>query len=186
MLYPQAGIGSICQCSTTTVNSDRNTTDQITHPHSQTSPEQSISRVHIRSRIYIVGIHKSKLRRKDDRHDDAVNGDHFTENDGDQILRSNARSFDSTSNNGGTCDKDTPSQDLSWTSDELGRGVCTMLLQQLTILCTIQYPYLPMRMVIHLRGIVRTAPIVNLHRLPICQHWTYVESFSIACEEHIY
>lgn len=66
------------------------------------------------------------------------------------------------------------------------RGVCTMLLRQLIIQCTIRCLNPPTHMAIHLPRIVRTVPNVNLQSFLVCRLRTYVESLSVASEEHIW
>jgi hypothetical protein len=92
----QAGVSSISKRSTATVDTDRNTTDQVAHADQETGPEQSETSVVVAARS--CGI----------RADDTVNGDDFAENDGDQVLCSDSGSLDTTTEDRGTGDEDTP------------------------------------------------------------------------------
>lgn len=89
--HSQARVGSIRQCSTTSVDSDGDTAYQIAHADRDSRPEQGIAGVHIRPRVQVISIDWAELRGKDDRHDNAVDRHDFAENNRDQILRPDAR-----------------------------------------------------------------------------------------------
>lgn len=61
----------------------------------------------------------------------------------------------------------------------------TKLLLRLIILCRGLCLNLPRRAVIRLQGIVRPIPNVNLHSNRVSKRRTYIESLSVASEEHI-
>jgi hypothetical protein len=104
----QAGVSSISKRSTATVDTDRNTTDQVAHADQETGPEQSETSVVVAARSCSIRADRGHLCRKDNGHDDTVDGDDFAENDGDQVLCSDSGSLDTTTKDRGTGDEDTP------------------------------------------------------------------------------
>lgn len=106
--HVQRGISSISECSTASVDTDGNTAHQVTHADSQTCPEQRKTRVVSLGVVQLSALDASQLRREDDGHDDTVDGHDFAKDDGDQVLGSDAGSADTTADNGGAGDKDTP------------------------------------------------------------------------------
>lgn len=95
----QARVRRICQSCTTSVDTDRDTTDQIACAHCDTSPEECIARVIIAAGEDLVALDEIEFRRKHDSHDNSVDSDDFTENNRDQVLRPNPWSFDTTADN---------------------------------------------------------------------------------------
>jgi hypothetical protein len=95
----QTWIRSIRQSSTASINAHRYATHQIAHSHCQASPEQRIPSIVIASRVECISFHYTKFGREYNGHDDAVDGYNFAENDGDQVLRANAGSFDTSTEN---------------------------------------------------------------------------------------
>jgi hypothetical protein len=104
----QARISSIGKRSTATVDTNRNTTDQVASADQQTRPEQGETSVVVAARSCGVRADRSHLCRKDNGHDDTVDGDDFTENDRDQVLCSDSGSLDTTTENRRTGNEDTP------------------------------------------------------------------------------
>lgn len=105
----QGRISSICQCCTTSIDTDRHTTDQVAHADGQSCPEQGVPGEVVGARVKLLGVRNVlELRGEDDGHDDAVNGNDFAENDGDQVLRSYPRCLDTTTDDGDTSSEDTP------------------------------------------------------------------------------
>ena len=94
-LHSQARIRSIRQRSTTPIDPHANPTDQITHPDRDARPEECVASILIRARQHGRFIHGFQLGGEDDGHDDAVDGDDFAEDDGDKVLGSDPRRFDS-------------------------------------------------------------------------------------------
>ena len=92
----QAGVSSISKGSTTTVDTNRNTADQVASANQETRPEQGETSVVVAARSCGVRADRGHLCRKDNGHDDTVDGDDFAENDGDQVLCSDSGSLDTT------------------------------------------------------------------------------------------
>ena len=109
----QARISSISERSTATVDTNRNTADQVASADQQTRPEQGKSSVVVAARSCGIRANRGHLRREDDGHDNTVNGDDFAENDGDQVLCSDSGSLDTSSENRGAGNEDTPVQFVS-------------------------------------------------------------------------
>lgn len=104
----QGRIRSISQRSATTVDADRDTTDQVAASDGETSPEQCEAGV-VGLRIEngsLVDV--SDLGGEDDGHDDSVDGDDLAEDDGDQVLGSDPRRLDTGTENRRTGDEYTP------------------------------------------------------------------------------
>jgi hypothetical protein len=107
--YSQCRVRSICQRRATSVDAYANTADQVTHSHSQSSPEQGVSGEHVGRSVYLLNVGElGQLGGEDDGHDDAVDGDDFAENDGDQVLRSYPRCLDTSTENGDAGGPDSP------------------------------------------------------------------------------
>lgn len=95
----QSCICCIGQRSSTTVDADSDTANQVAASHSKTSPEERESGV-VGLGIKDGGfINVSDLGGEDDGHDDSVNGDDLAEDDGDQVLCSNSRRLDTSTEN---------------------------------------------------------------------------------------
>ena len=104
----QAGVSSVSKRSTTAVDANRDTADKVASADQQTRPEQGETSVVIAARFCGVRADRGHLCRKDDGHNDTVDGDDFAENDGDQVLCSDSGSLDTTSEDRGAGNKDTP------------------------------------------------------------------------------
>lgn len=96
-VYSQAWIRRVCQRGTRTVDSNRNTTNQITHSDRQSRPEQRKPRIIVRARVQRITLHTVEFRAEDNGHDDTVDSDDFAEDNRDQVLCANTWCFDSAS-----------------------------------------------------------------------------------------
>lgn len=109
----QSRIRGIGEGSSTAVDADGNTADQVAASDSQTSPEQGEAGV-VGLAVGgqpVIGV--ADLGGEDDGHDDAVDGDDLTEDDGDQVLGSDSRRLDTGTEDGRARDEDTPSRQES-------------------------------------------------------------------------
>lgn len=106
----QAGIGSVGESSATTVNTHGDTANQIAESHSDATPEECIPRIVVALGVDLALGHRVELRGVDDRHDDAVNSHDFAENDGNQVLGSDSGCSNTTTNDRGACEEDTPAR----------------------------------------------------------------------------
>jgi hypothetical protein len=107
--YSQCRVRSIGQRRATSVDAYTNTADQVAHSHSQSSPEQGITGEHVGRRVYLLNVVElGELGGEDDGHDDAVDGDDFAENNGDQVLRSYPGCLDTSTEDGDTSGPDSP------------------------------------------------------------------------------
>lgn len=105
----QCRVGGVCQSRATPVDAYTDTANQVAHSNSQASPEQRVSGENVGRRVDLFDVVElGELGGEDDGHDDAVNGDDFAENDGDQILGSYPRRLNTSSENGNTCRPDSP------------------------------------------------------------------------------
>lgn len=103
------GVCSICQRSATSVDAHRDAANQVAHAHGQASPEEGISAKVVVSRVELLRVgHLGQLGGEDDGHDDAVDGDDFAEDDGDQILGSYPGRLDAATDNGHARGEDAP------------------------------------------------------------------------------
>ena len=91
LINSQAWIRGISQRCTAAIDSNRNTANEVTHPHRQPSPEERKARVEVSARVNIVAIDWAKLCRKYNCHNDPVDGDNFAKNDRYQVLRPYSR-----------------------------------------------------------------------------------------------
>lgn len=106
--HVQRGVSSICERSTAPVDTDGDTADQVAHADGQAGPEQREARVVGLGVVQLSALDAGQLGGEDDGHDDAVDGDDFAEDDGDQVLGSDARGADATADDGGAGYEDTP------------------------------------------------------------------------------
>jgi hypothetical protein len=104
----QRGISSIGQSSTTTVDTNGNTADKVAHADCDTRPEEGISGVVGVGGVELGARDILDLLREDDGHDDAVDGDDLTEDDGDQVLGSDAGGLNTTTENRRAGNEDAP------------------------------------------------------------------------------
>jgi hypothetical protein len=108
-MHLQGRIRSICEGCTTSVDTHADTANQVAHAHGEPSPEQRIAGEDVGGRVDLLDVvDLVELRGKDDGHDDAVNGDDFAEDDGDQVLCSDPGCFDTSTQNGYTCCPNSP------------------------------------------------------------------------------
>jgi hypothetical protein len=146
----QGRIRSICQRSTTSVDADTDTADQIAHSDRQSRPEQRISGVVVTRRVYIISRYWWDLGGKDDGHDDAVDSDDFAEDNGDEIFGPDSRCLYATADDGGTGDENAPIVIVRF---RLWYCICRRCALRIRTrqrrrrigLCRGQCPYLPMR-----------------------------------------
>jgi hypothetical protein len=96
----QSGISSIGQRSAASVDADSHTTDQVAHADSDTGPEERVTRVVAVGGICGLTLERVDLGGEDDGHDDAVDGDDFAEDDGDEVLGANPRGPHASAENG--------------------------------------------------------------------------------------
>lgn len=96
--YKQRGIRCIRQCGTASVDTDRDTADQIARAHRESSPEKRVSGVVAAAREDVILGDKVEFRREDDRNDDTVDRNDFAEDDGDQVLGPDSGCFHSAAN----------------------------------------------------------------------------------------
>ncbi|KAI6759710.1 hypothetical protein HG530_010390 [Fusarium avenaceum] len=98
----------IGQSSTTTVDTNGNTADKIAHADCDTRPEEGISGVVGLGGVELGASDVLDLLREDDGHDDAVDGDDLTEDNGDQVLGSDAGGLNTTTENRRAGNEDAP------------------------------------------------------------------------------
>lgn len=109
-LDEECRVRGVSQGRTTAVDAHRNTTDQIADAHGQTRPEQSEAGVVCLGVVQLLALDAVQLGRKDDGHDDAVNGDDLAEDDGDEVLGSDAGGADTATDDRGSSDEDAPAK----------------------------------------------------------------------------
>jgi len=107
-LDEQARISSVSKRSTATVDTNRNTADQVASADQKTRPEQGETSVVVAARSCSIRTDRGHLCRKDNGHDDTVDGDDFAEDNRDQVLCSDSGSLDTTTEDRGTGNEDTP------------------------------------------------------------------------------
>lgn len=106
----QARISGISKGSTATIDTNRDTADQIASADQKTRPEQGETSVVVAARSCGIRADRGHLCRKDNGHDDTIDSDDFAENDGDQVLCSDSGSLDTTTEDRGTGNEDTPGE----------------------------------------------------------------------------
>ena len=105
----QSGISSIGQSGATSVDSNRDTANQVAHADCETSPEQRVASEVVGAGVELLSIRdRLHLGGEDDGHDDAVDGHDFAEDDGDQVLGSYPRRLDTSTHDGHTGCPDSP------------------------------------------------------------------------------
>lgn len=93
----QRWISSIGQSSTTAINANTDSTNQIAHPDQYARPEQGIACERVAATVYGIRRDRCELRGEDNGHDNSVDCHDFTEDDGDQVLRPYAWRLDTSS-----------------------------------------------------------------------------------------
>lgn len=96
----QCRISGIGQSSSTAVDTNSNTADQIATSNSDTCPEQRKTGVVSLSVVDNSFVNIANLRGENDGHDDTVDGNDFAEDDRNQVLGSDSRSLDSGTEDG--------------------------------------------------------------------------------------
>lgn len=112
-IHIQSGISSISQGRATSVDTNGDTANQVAHADCETSPEQRVASEVVGAGVELLSIRdRLHLGGEDDGHDDAVDGNDFAENDGDQVLGSYPGSLDTTTDDGHTSCEDAPAMTL--------------------------------------------------------------------------
>lgn len=110
--YPgllQSRVRSISQGRTATIDAYRDTANQVAHAHGNARPEQRIASIVVARGKQVLGVGDGiELRGEDDSHDDAIDGDDFAEDNGDQILGSYPGRLDAAADNGHARCEDAP------------------------------------------------------------------------------
>ena len=106
--YIQGRIGRIRKRGTAAVDTDGNAAYQVAHADRDARPEERVARVVAVGRVCGLALERVQLGREDDGHDDAVDGDDFAEDDGDQVLGSDSRRPDTSAEDGRACDENAP------------------------------------------------------------------------------
>ena len=104
----QAWISSIGQGGTAPIDTHTDTTDQIAHADQHAGPEQGISSVVVAATIQRIATDWREFGGEDDGHDDAVDGDDFAEDDGDEVFGADSRCFDAAAEDGCAGYEDAP------------------------------------------------------------------------------
>jgi len=104
----QRRVCSIGQRSAGAVDANTDAANHVAHSHEQAAPEEGISGVVVASRVSGISGNLSKLGREHDAHDDAVDGDNLAEDNRDQVLGADSRRLDTTTEDRGSGDEDSP------------------------------------------------------------------------------
>lgn len=102
--HAQGRISSISQRCARPIDANGNAADQITQPDREAGPKERKARVICLCRRSQRDARLIHLGREYNGHDDAVNGNDFAKDDGDEILGSDSRSFDAGAEDGGSGD----------------------------------------------------------------------------------
>jgi len=104
----QRGIGSISKRSTTAIDANGDTTNEIAHADSQAGPEQGIASIVAVPRVGSLALQGVQLGREYDGHDDAVNGHDLAEDNRDKVLGTDTRGLDAAAQDRRAGDEDAP------------------------------------------------------------------------------
>lgn len=107
-LDKQGRVSSIGDCCGSTSDTNSNSTDHVTEANGQASPEQGVARVQVGRGIQRVSGCGCEFGGEHDGGDQSVDGDNFTEDDADQVLGGDTWGTDTSADDGGTGDKDSP------------------------------------------------------------------------------
>jgi hypothetical protein len=154
-MHLQCRIRSICKGCTTSIDAYADAADQVAHAHGKSGPEQRVSGEDVGGRVDLLDVvDLVEFRGEDDGHDDAVNGDNFAEDDGDQVLRSYPGCLDTSTENRDTCCPDSPAIMSERVPSRGSKGRTKRSLRRRGR-CTARFPSWPMCMARRFRGIVR-------------------------------
>lgn len=104
----QARIGSISESGATSVDANGNTANQIAEPNGDASPEQRISSVVVALGVDLALGDRDELRGENDRHNHTVDSHNLAENDGNQVLGPDSGCPNTTADDRGAGEEDTP------------------------------------------------------------------------------
>jgi hypothetical protein len=104
----QRRVRSIGQRSARAVDTNTDTANQVAHAHEGAAPEKGVSSVVVASRVCSVAANLSQFGREHDAHDDAVDGDDLAENNRDQVLGADSWRLDTTTEDRGSGNEDSP------------------------------------------------------------------------------
>lgn len=160
-IYLQRWVRSVSKSCTTSVDAYADTADQVAHSDGQSGPEQCVSGEDVGCGEDLLNVvNLVELRGEDDGHDDAVNGDDLTENDGNQVLRSYPWCLDAATDDRDTGRPDSPVA-MSEPSFRAHMRCHTMLSLQQTGRCIARCPNWPTCTVIRFRGTVRPDEVLE-------------------------
>ena len=106
--YSQTRIRCIRQRRTAPIDAHGHSAYQVAHAHRQATPEERIARIVVAARVHVVTRDQVEFCGEDDGHDDAVDGDDFAEDDGDEVLGPYSWGFDAAAQDGGAGYEDAP------------------------------------------------------------------------------
>jgi hypothetical protein len=104
----QRRVRSIGQRSARAVDTNTDTANQVAHADESAAPEKGVSSVVVASRVCSVAANLSQFGREHDAHDDAVDGDDLAENNRDQVLGADSWRLDTTTEDRGSGNEDSP------------------------------------------------------------------------------
>jgi hypothetical protein len=104
----QRRVRSVGQRSAGAVDANTDTANQVAHAHKRAAPEKGISGVVVASRVGGVATDLSQFGREYDAHNDAVDGDYLAENNRDQVLGADSWRLDTTTEDRGSGNEDSP------------------------------------------------------------------------------
>lgn len=107
----QRGISRIGQGGTTAVDANGDTADQVAHADGDAGPEQGEASEVRRIGVGTGALERADLGGEDNGHDDTVDGDDLAEDDGDEVLGTDARRPNATAEDRGAGDEDAPAPD---------------------------------------------------------------------------
>lgn len=101
-------VRSISQSSAGTVDANTDTANQVAHADQHSAPEQCVTGVVVAAGICCVAADLSQFGGEDNAHDDTVNSNDLTEDNGDQVLGADARRLHTTTEDRSSSDEDSP------------------------------------------------------------------------------
>lgn len=120
----QRSIGRVSEGSTTAVDADGNTAHEVAETDGYASPKEGKAGVVCIGRVEIGARDCVDLGRKDNGHDDAVDGHDFAEDDGDEVLGADTGRLDASAKNRRAGNEDSPAVRVSagWKALRIGVG----------------------------------------------------------------
>lgn len=107
-LHKQRAVCRVRERSTGSIDAHAHAADQVAHADRDAGPEERVAGIVVGASVELFFRDVVELGREDDGHDDAIYGDDFAEDDGNEVFCADAGRFNAAADDGGAGYEDAP------------------------------------------------------------------------------